>query len=389
MLILPYRVKNPWKHFPYATVSIMAVNILVYVLTTEYCLDIRQDVVSAYGFKYGVTSILTIFSAMFLHADLFHIGGNLLFFWVFSPPVEDRLGIPRFLLLYFSAGIIGFLAQALLDIMFSGMSRYGLGASGCILGIIGAYLYLYPWSTVCVVYWFFGIFYGVWEIQAFWVIGAYMLLFLAEAILSPHGGVANVAHVAGGITGLLFCLAFRMRRDSDRVSRAKETHSEMKDLTLVPLRELEDMRAEDPLNLDILHAMLPQAVRMGRLAIMERAFREAGPPLVEKDPAMLVTYLLQLSGDPQLFTAAQLMRLAHSAELSPHPEQAIDIYLLIIKHYPHAHETETMLYRLGLCYWEKQRDAPRARACLQELLKRYPYGSMEQFAKTLLRKIPG
>jgi len=391
MLFIPYRVKNPWKNFPIATLSIIALNVLIYLLTTKYFLVIHEDVVKGYAFKFGVSSFFAIFSAMFLHANFFHIAGNMLFLWVFGPPVEDRLRIPRYLLLYFSAGILGFLVEAILDVMCSGSSPYGLGASGCIMGVMGAYWYLFSWSTVCIFYWFFLIFRGVWEVQAFWVIGAYLLIDLAEGIYFAHGGngVANFAHVAGGATGILLCLAMRMRRDSDSVSRAKETQSEVKDLTLVPLSDLEIMRAADPLNLDILHAMQYQAARMGRLDIMRRAIREVGPQLLDIDPALLLTYLFSMGGDPLIFTPSQLMRLAHHAECSSHPERAINVYLLIREHHPFAPEIEMVLYRLALCYWEKQQDAPHARACLQELLERYPYGSMEPFAKTLLKKLPG
>ena len=427
-MLIPYRVKNPWKKFPIATLSIIALNVLIYLLTTESLLVIRRDVVHVYAYNFGISPFLAIFSAMFLHENIVHIAGNMLFFWVFSPPVEDRLGIPRFLLVYFSAGILGFLAQALVEVMCTGESRYGLGASGCILGVMGAYSYLFTYSTVCVFYWFGFFIRGVWEIQAFWVIGAYMLLYLAEAVLIPHGSVANVAHVAGGVTGILLCLALQMKRDSNQVSRAKETQAEMKDLTLVPLAELEVMRAADPLNVDVLRAMLPQAIRLGREDVMVRAFREAGPQLVDKDPALIQSYIFQLHGDPNAFTAqqlmrlathaesspqpdravdiyqlihtqypnsaearmipAQLMRLARRTEMSPYPDQTLGIYYLIHQQYPDSVENEVGLYRMALCYWERKHDAANARACLQEMLQRYPYGSMEQFAKALLRKLP-
>ncbi len=83
------------------------------------------------------------------------------------------------------------------------------------------------------------------------------------------------------------------------------------------------------------------------------------------------------------------MRLARSTEQSSNPDQTLGIYQLIHDRYPASTENEMVLYRMALCYWEKKHDAPHTRACLQEMLQRYPYGSMEQFAKTLLRRLPG
>jgi len=169
MLFLPYRVKNPWKHFPYTTVAIIAVNVLVYSLTTESFLHIREEVVEGYAFQFGVSSFMSLFYAMFLHQDIFHIGGNMLFLWVFGPAVEDRLRPGRYLLVYFATGIVGALLQSFIDTA-AGHSAPCIGASGCIMGVMGAYWYLFSWSTVCVFYWIF-IRLGVWEIDAFWVIG--------------------------------------------------------------------------------------------------------------------------------------------------------------------------------------------------------------------------
>ncbi len=342
-MLIPYRVKNPWKRFPYATLSIIALNVMIYALTTDYFLVIRDEAVQKFAYDFGRSSFFAIFSAMFLHENIIHIAGNMLFFWVFSPPVEDRLGIPKYLLLYFSAGIIGFLAQALLDVMIAGNTLPALGASGAIMGVMGAYWYLFSWSTVCVFYWIGWFFHGVWEIRAFWVIGVSLALDLAEGIYfaSVHGGngVANFAHVTGGATGILLCLALRMKRDSDAVSRAKETQAEMRDLSLMPLRDLETMRQADPLNVDVLHAMLAQTVRMGREDMMVRAFREAGPQLVDKDPGLVQSYIFQLHGDPKAFTPQQLMRLAAYAELSQQPQRALDTYQLIHDQYPDSAET--------------------------------------------------
>ncbi|MHB9130557.1 MAG: rhomboid family intramembrane serine protease [Armatimonadota bacterium] len=387
-MLIPYRVKNPWKKFPFATVTLMGINVLVFLLTSESFLEIRESVVDGYAYQFGISPIINMLWAMFLHADILHLAGNMLFFWVFGPATEDRLGIPRFLLIYFCAGIVGDLLQGIIDSLVAGGSMPGIGASGCIMGIMGAYWFLFPWSTVCVFYWFGWFMRGIWEVQAVWIIGLFILLDVVEGVVyGSGGGVANFAHVGGGVAGVLLCLALRIKRDSEAVSSAKAAHADMKDLTLVSLVDLEIMRRDDPVNLDVIKAMIPQALRMGRDDHVHRAFRDAGSELIEKDPAFVMKYLLKMNGDPRIYRPSLLMRLGQYAEKEADPHKAIKLYQFVQEFYPRAPENELALYRLALCHWEKCHDASQARDHLQQLLERYPFGSLEQPAKSLMQKI--
>lgn len=385
-IIAPYRVKNPWKKFPIATLSLIGINVLVYLLTTESGLFIREDVITGYAYQLG-GPIINIIWAMFLHGNILHLAGNMLFLWVFSPPVEDRLGIPKFLLIYFATGIVGFLLQGVMDLTMADMVRPGIGASGAIMGVMGAYWYIFSWSIVCVFYWIFWFWRGVWEIKAIWVIGAYIVLDLIQAIMGASDGVANFAHVGGGVAGALLCLGLRIKRDTAAVSEVKATQAEMKDLSLVPLLDLEVMRKDDPLNTDVLRAMIPQACRMGRTDILQRIFNGGGTALIEKDPALVVHYLLKLHGDDSIYSPTQLMRLARFAEGTTDSARAALLYEMVLEHHPMAQETEMALYRLACYHWDKHHDAQRAGAYLTRQLERYPFGSLEQPAKMMLQKM--
>ncbi|HEY3377161.1 MAG TPA: rhomboid family intramembrane serine protease [Armatimonadota bacterium] len=388
MIILPYRVKNPWKHFPYATLAIIALNVLVFIFTSEYCLFIRQDIAETYAYQLGVSPFLYSFVSMFLHADIMHLAGNMLFLWVFAPSVEDRLGIPRFLLAYFLAGLAGDMLQGILEAMLTDGVRPGIGASGCIMGMMGAYWYLFSWSTVCVFYWFLWFFRGVWLIPAFWVIGSYLLLDVVQGFSAgASGGVANFAHVGGGITGALFCLVLRLKRDTVEVSQAKASQADLKDITLLDLPALEVMRKEDPMNTEILRAMVGPALTLGKEHLLHNAFREAGPALVKSDPDLVTGYLLKMGGDHTIYKPGYLLRLAQYAERSANPQYALHLYQLILQHHANAPEHEMALYRTANYYWEQENNAQRARAYLQELLTRYPFGSLEPHARGLLRQI--
>lgn len=389
MLLIPYRVKNPWKRFPYATVVLMAVNVFVYVGTVVFAA--RGGALDAYAFHFGVTGVHTLFTSLFLHGDLMHLTGNLLFFWVFGPAVEDRLGIPKFLLVYFVAGIVGNLLQAQLDVTMLGVAVPVIGASGCITGVLGAYWWLFSWSTVCVFYFFmiiFRIWYGVWEVQALWIIGLYILLDLIQGFLfGGSSGVANFAHVGGGLAGVLLCLALRAPRDSAEVSQAKHVQAEVKDLSRVPPMNLEIMHRADPHNADILRAILAWTDRLDRLDIVHRAFRTAGPTLAEREPGLVGQYLLAHEGDHTLYTSRHLMGVARHMESASDPRHAARLYEMVITHHASTPEHEVALYRLALCCWDRFQNAEYARAYLTQLLSRYPCGSMEPHARALLRQM--
>ena len=158
--------------------ALICINTLVFALTSHAFLFIRMDVVDAYALRWGASPFYTLFTALFLHGSITHLLGNMLFLWVFGPAVEDRLRVPGYLGLYLLAGLTGHAAQAGLGAV-EGIFVPNIGASGCIMGVLGAYWYLFSWSKVCVAYFFwifFRIYYGVLEIAAVWVIGAYFAL---------------------------------------------------------------------------------------------------------------------------------------------------------------------------------------------------------------------
>ena len=151
---------------------------------------------------------MSIFTAMFLHAGWLHIGGNMLFLWVFGNNVEDRLGRIRYLLFYLVSGVIATLAQVATG---PNSALPTLGASGAIAGVLGAYLVMFPRRKVLTLVFFFII---TWVyLPAVAVLGAWFLLqaFSGVASLSKHvhtGGVAFFAHIGGFAFGALMALLF-------------------------------------------------------------------------------------------------------------------------------------------------------------------------------------
>lgn len=154
---------------------------------------------------FGVPAWLTIVTSMFLHAGWLHIGGNMLYLWIFGNNIEDAMGHGKFTLFYFVCGIVAGLTMILVD---SNSHAPVVGASGAISGVLAAYMLLYPRARVRV--WLF--FYVVW-IRAVWVVGVWFALQLLNAAATPASepGTAWWAHVGGFAAGLMLTPVLKSR----------------------------------------------------------------------------------------------------------------------------------------------------------------------------------
>jgi membrane associated rhomboid family serine protease len=153
----------------------------------------------------------TLITSQFLHGGVLHVGGNMLYLWIFGDNVEDRLGHARFLFFYLFAGI----AAALLQIFFNPFSTVPMiGASGAIAGVMGAYFVLYPQSRVLTVV-FLLIIFDVVEIPAIFFLGIWFVMQLLNGVgsigVSMGGGTAFWAHVGGFVVGVLAGVGLRRR----------------------------------------------------------------------------------------------------------------------------------------------------------------------------------
>ena len=132
--MIPYRAKNPPESFPYATLGLILLNTLIFAITSEYFLVIRDEVTKAWAVSHDTLNPLRLITAMFLHGSIIHLGGNMLFLWIFGAAAEGRLGTIKYLLIYFIAGITGGLLHDGV-VGYLHPTQFGLGASGAIMGI--------------------------------------------------------------------------------------------------------------------------------------------------------------------------------------------------------------------------------------------------------------
>ncbi len=189
---------------PVVTYALIAINVLFFLfeLTAGDAFINRWSVVPRQLLANPVAEFITIFTAMFMHASWLHLGGNMLYLWIFGDNVEDRLGHAKFLIFYLLCGIAATYAQVLFN---PNSTVPNLGASGAIAGVLGAYLLMFPRGSVRVM-----MGRGIIPLPALVVIGFWFVLqlFSSFGAVSSDGGVAYMAHVGGFITGLVLAVLF-------------------------------------------------------------------------------------------------------------------------------------------------------------------------------------
>ncbi len=149
--MIPIRDDNPIHSVPIITYLLIVLNILVFVFQILLGSSSEEFVYQFALIPAEVTSLaspgslLDIFTSMFMHAGLAHIGGNMLYLWIFGDNVEDRLGSGKYLLFYILGGLIASLTHIITN---PTSAIPTVGASGAIAAVLGAYLVLFPSQKV-------------------------------------------------------------------------------------------------------------------------------------------------------------------------------------------------------------------------------------------------
>jgi membrane associated rhomboid family serine protease len=218
--MLPLKDINPTRRIPVLTYGLIAVNIIVFfwelTLSTEGldAIFYRLAVVPTYVVQdpFSLETLMDFVRSMFFHGGWAHLIGNMLYLWLFGDNLEDRMGIPLFLILYFLSGFVATITQIVVD---PSSSVPMVGASGAIAGVLGGYLILFPGIKVR------GIVPLGWyaraaEWPAWAVLGLWFVLQLFNGAVSigvetdVTGGVAFFAHIGGFIAGLFLTGIFMM-----------------------------------------------------------------------------------------------------------------------------------------------------------------------------------
>jgi len=210
-MVMPLYDDNPFKatHTPVVSWSLIVITIVAFIFEFSAKDDplvvanqfgvIPAAVTGAYNFPGAISPLLTLVSYQFLHADIVHLIGNLIFVWVFGDNVEQALGRLRFLAFYLLVGAAGALAFVFSD---PGSKVPLIGASGSVSGIVIAYLMLRPCAKLT------ALVLGIpLRISAYWIIGVFIAIQFINLGAATKSDVAWWCHVGGMLAGgLLFPL---------------------------------------------------------------------------------------------------------------------------------------------------------------------------------------
>lgn len=238
--MLPLKVDVPTRSFPAVSVALIAVNVVIYLYQFFLWFEpaaagrpsLGGQLYEQFVVEFGLipcrlrdicpprldtalagapSPALTVLTSMFVHGGLLHVGGNMLYLWIFGNAVEDSMRHGRFLVFYLVCGLVAAAAQYLQN---PASAIPMVGASGAVSGTLGAYLLLYPrarvWTLVI-----FGFFVRVIPVPALLVLGFWIVLQFANSIFTfargDTGGVAFLAHIGGFVAGLSLIHVFRRR----------------------------------------------------------------------------------------------------------------------------------------------------------------------------------
>jgi membrane associated rhomboid family serine protease len=236
--VIPLKDNIPTNRFPFVTVALILANVVVYLLAIRHGGSLVSGPSTSEVVRFGaipaalthhldyhcelsasgqaiqcsnaalpgtIPAWQTVFTAMFMHASILHIGGNMLFLWIFGNNVEDALGPVKYFCFYILGGIAALALQVAVG---PNSAAPTLGASGAIAAVLGGYIVLYPRARVLTLV-FIILLFTVIELPALVVLGlwfAQQAVFGAVGLTDPTGGgggVAYFAHVGGFAFGLL------------------------------------------------------------------------------------------------------------------------------------------------------------------------------------------
>ena len=239
--MFPLKDNIPTERFPVVTVALIVANVIVYFFLQDGLLGLPDGgaggdwPVSTYAYipctitgdtpcqtaPGGPENWVTVFTAMFMHGGLLHLGGNMLFLWIFGNNVEDSMGPVKFLAFYLLGGIAATALQTAVN-MDSDVAN--LGASGAVAAVLGGYLLLFPRARVVTVI-FIIFFFTIVELPALLILGFWFVQQVLFGALDlnasgAEGGVAYFAHIGGFVFGLIAIKLFADERKRRRQEQA-------------------------------------------------------------------------------------------------------------------------------------------------------------------------
>lgn len=377
-MAFPIRTDAPVRRPPYVNYVLIGLNVLAFIAAgATATLPEMPNLKSLFALQSSQPKFYQFITYQFMHADIWHLLGNMVFLWVFGNAANSKMGHLTYLLFYLSGGIFAGTGFAAL------YDNPLVGASGSIAAVTTAYLVLFPQSEVAVFYWFWFTF-GTLHIQALLIIGLKVILY--DNLIAPHlaaqgaeSGVAYAAHWAGYLYGFilsLLMLAVRaLPRDQYDIlalwkrsyQRAQMRHAMVdpeaqaravygrvaRPVGAVMGRPIQPVEPEIPSEVTTLRSEIADALTLNdyKLAV------ETWEKLVAKYPDQFLPRRQMLDVANQLVTMSRF-------------PQAATAYERYLKHYPMAPDRDQIRLMLGIIYARNLHQYETAATHLRESLTR-------------------
>jgi membrane associated rhomboid family serine protease len=367
-MIIPLRTDSPLRNTPYMNWALIAASVIVFLVERVGRIELP------FSLNPNDPQLLTYFTYQFMHGDILHIAGNMLFLYIFGNNVNDRMGNWGYLAFYLAGGVAAGVGHVLTS------PASVIGASGSIAAVTGAYLVLLPRSHITLAYWFIII--GIIEIPSV----LFIIMNVAWDIFLGFGAgdsVAHMAHIGGYVFGFSICFVLlwirllprdqfdlfalfqrwnRRRQYQDLVSRGYD-----------PFGFTPKQAARPDPKMDRIHDLRAQISE----AVAHRKIEEAAKIYLEMhaiDPRQVLSRQTQLDIANQLFEQG-----THGA--------AADAYEGFLATYPKYEQLEQIQLMAGLLYARYLNRPDRAREHLTAALQRLSTPREIELARHELAKL--
>lgn len=377
-MLIPLGTDRPLSRPTVVTLALIVANVAIYATKTAIAeadpnrADALEKLLILHPHAFKVWSLVTY---AFLHANFYHIAGNLLSLWVFGPNVEDRFGRIGFLLFYLAGGAAAGGFHCLVD------HNPVLGASGAIAAVTGAYLVLFPRTTIKAL---FLLILGMIQIPAWWFIGARIVWDIYSTGAGWSGNVATAAHLAGyGFGGAvaMFLLATHIlaREVYDLFSISKQAvrRRQFRELQF-QARKAQAAAAKSPHQL-----VANEPAAKARAEVSDRLSHDDGP-----GACTAYRKLLEDCGqDAALLSRKSQYDIANHLLRTGDHQTAVTAYRLFLKGYPTDPEVPLVRLMMGLINTRYLNDPVQAKQDVTAAMEGLPDGNEKDLARELMTEL--
>jgi len=391
-IVIPYDNDRQTSRFPAVTYALIAVNVIAYLWLLSWN---RNDVMSIMGLTPSHPSIENILSSMFVHKDIYHLGFNMLFLWLFGPSVEDALGRLEYGIFYFGSGFAAALMHVAVThgLVANSAATYNsylspadipmVGASGAIAGVLGVFAVRFYKTRIRLWYFLFLVFiirWGRFTIPAW--IGLTIWFFLQllggiRGIIMPEsGGVAYWSHIGGMLFGMILASALRMGLEGTKEYLMTHAKSSLAcGTTWDAAEKLLALLKYEPNNADA-HRELARtyALQQNTAEAISHYLKSMELHLQKDECEEAVEDLIQLK---QFYPGIRLplkpaYQLARYLLESKNYVPALLLLEEIVDSYPGTEESEIALMKAGDIYLTELDNPRSALTCYEKFLREHP-----------------